>query len=165
MNVWKRLLSSFLSSAGVYPPLSGLQEGGPLWRPPAGQWLVPSSSHEAVQFVGELAGHSRKPCLFRNNLLLISMADRSWLMVLMVISLPSTPRGGQEGGGAIYQLTGCRTRPHRPQWLPLILGQEWPMSFPVWIQMSVRARTIWKLTFVFTQGILWSRFGRVALTF
>ncbi len=75
------------------------------------------------------------------------LADRSWLTVLMASSLPSSPRGGQEGGGAVY--VSCRTRPQRPEWLPLILGQEWLMSFPVWIQMSVRARTIWKWIFVF----------------
>lgn len=145
-----------LPSAGVYPPLFGLQEGRSLRRPPTGQRLVPPAAHAPIQFVRKPAGHARQPCcFFRNHLLLISLADRLRLTV---------PNGDRPPSATIAWTGRGRdwvsadvTRPHRPQWLPLLLGQEWPMSFPVRIQMSVRARTIWKWIcfFVFYPGRLW----------
>ncbi len=40
-----------LSPVGLHPPVSSLQEGGPVWCAPVGQWLLPAASHQTGQFI------------------------------------------------------------------------------------------------------------------
>ncbi len=55
------------------------------------------------------------------------LIDLDWRFWWKVPSLHHL--GVDRKGEELY--VSCRTRPQRPEWLPLILGQEWLMSFPV----------------------------------
>lgn len=94
------------------------------------------------------------------------LADQSWLMVLMASSLPSSPRGGQEGGGAInvsLQAVGhahighsdCHWYWGRNGWCHFLCGSRCQSELEPFENGYL----------FYTQGILWSRFGRVTLTF
>lgn len=77
-----------LFCVGLHPPVSSLQERGPVWCAPAGQWLLPAASHKTGQFV-----RNTGPKL---SLLLTTCTERSWLTNptgQRLISLPKSRVG------------------------------------------------------------------------